>query len=342
VNTNSLWSVIAAGVDRSVVAAMTLRSRRRRSRAESLGHAQRMAALASVAEAYPVADTFFPPPRPIVPRLDAVRPGVYDASWPSGYEPHGRVVRDAYLGHEENRTAWARLFLGERPRPAVILVHGYLGGHWRMEERAWPIAWLDRRGLDVAIPVLPFHALRGDGRGPRFPGADPRFTNEGFRQAVHDLRALAAFLRSRGAPSVGIMGMSLGGYTTALMATVERSLAFAVPMIPLASVADFARDQGRIRGTEDEIDEVHRALERANRVVSPLARPSLVPRERTLVIAAAADRITPIAHAQRIARHLDTRMLTMPGGHLLQIGRGDAFREVARLLGRLGILPPRA
>jgi hypothetical protein len=31
----------------------------------------------------------------------------------------------------------------------------------------------------------------------------------------------------------------------------------------------------------------------------------------------------------------------MPGGHLLQIGRGDAFREVARFLGRLGILPPR-
>src|SRR5262249_1396975 len=151
-----------------------------------------------------------------------------------------------YLAHVANRTAHARLRLGPRPRPAVILIHGYLGGHYGMEERAWPVAWLDRKGLDVALPILPFHAPRGDGRAPPLPSGDPRVTNEGFRQAAHDIRALAAWLRARGAPSVGVMGMSLGGYTTALLATLEPTLAFAVPMIPLASVADFALEQGRL------------------------------------------------------------------------------------------------
>jgi len=346
-----IWSVAigaaAAGIDRTAVAAMHLRNARVRARAESLGPEQRMAALAAIAETYDRAenfgapDAFFTPPALVSPRLASVRSRVWDASWASAYEPYGREVRDRYLAHVNNRTAWARLVLGDRPRPAVILVHGYLGGHWRIEERQFPVEWLDRKGLDVAIPVLPFHALRGDGGAPRFPGGDPRFTNEGFRQAVYDLRALAAFLRARGAPSVGIMGMSLGGYTAALLATVEPSLAFAVPMIPLASVADFALEQGRLVGSAAQVELQHRALERANWVVSPLARPCLLPRDRVLVIAAAADRITPITHARRIARHFGVRLVTMPGGHLLQIGRGDAFREVARLLGGLGILPAR-
>lgn len=42
------------------------------------------------------------------------------------------------------------------------------------------------------------------------------------------------------------MGMSLGGYSTSLLATVEPRLAFAVPIIPLASVADFALEQGQL------------------------------------------------------------------------------------------------
>src|SRR5260221_165757 len=83
--------------------------------------------------------------------------------------------------------------------------------------------------------------------------------------------ALAGFLRARGAPTVGAMGMSLGGYSTALFATVDDALGFAVPIIPLASIADFARDQGRL-GDAAQSKEQHKALEAANRVVSPLAR----------------------------------------------------------------------
>jgi dienelactone hydrolase len=337
----------AAGVDRAFLAAVRLRSSRVRARAESLGHDQRLAALADIAEAYPLRepDTYFAPPAAVTPRLEHVRREgdveIIDASWTSGYEPFGAAVRSRYLAHKNNLDARARLRLAARPRPAVILVHGYMGGFYGIEERAWPVEWLDRIGLDVALPILPFHAMRGDGGPPRFPGSDPRVTNEGFRQAVHDLRALAAYLRARGAPSVGIMGMSLGGYTTALLATLEPELAFAVPMIPLASVADYALEQGRLRGGPAEAELQHAALERAHWVVSPFARRSVVPAERVLVIGARADRITPIAHAERIARHIGAPLVTMAGGHLLQVGRGDAFRAVARLLGALDILPPR-
>jgi pimeloyl-ACP methyl ester carboxylesterase len=245
-------------------------------------------------------------------------------------------MREKYLAHTINQTARARLYVGRAPRPAIVLIHGYLAGHWAIEERAWPIAWLAER-YDLALAVLPFHAVRAakDRRGPPpFPGADPRMTNEGFRQAMFDLRALVQFLKSRGAPSVGVMGMSLGGYSTSLLATVQRDLSFAVPIIPLASLADFAQEQGRL-GSGEEARLQHDALEQANRIVSPLARPSLVPPERVLVVAAASDRITPVSHAERLAKHFHSELVRFEGGHLLQFGRGEAFRAIGRWLQKI-------
>jgi acetyl esterase/lipase len=217
-----------------------------------------------------------------------------------------------------------------------------MGGQWVLEEAGWPLAWLARRGLDVALPLLPFHALRaGAHRGaPPFPGSDPRVTNEGFRQAVSDVVSLARWLRARGAPHVGVMGMSLGGYTSSLLATVSRDIDFVMPLLPLASIADFARDQGRL-GLGEMADVQHAALERANWIVSPLARPLVLPPSRALVVAGEHDRITPSAHARRIATHFGCELVTIPGGHLVQLGRAEAFRGLASMLEREGIIEAR-
>lgn len=341
-------------VDRALVAAMQARGRHDQARAKAVPQRQRIAALAEVHRAYEgdalVTDAarFFPPPKsPVELALRQVRPGVWEASWPSTFEPFLAAVADRYLSQVENRTARARLYLKNPAgaacsRPAIVAVHGYMGGQWLLEENAWPIAWFFRRGLDVAIPVLPLHAGRGGvHRGaPAFPSSDPRLTNEGFRQAVTDIRTLVRWLRARGAPKVGLIGMSLGGYISALTATVTDEIDFVMPLVPLASIADFAREQGRL-GAGALADEEHAALERANWIVSPLARPLVVPKSRALVVAAESDRITPVTHANRIARHFDCAMLTIAGGHLLQLGRADAFRALATLLEREGIIAPR-
>ncbi|MDB4934168.1 MAG: hypothetical protein JWP87_1140 [Labilithrix sp.] len=345
-------------VDRAVVVAMQMRGARDRARADIMTHDERLEVLAAIHRDYGgdsiVADaaSYFVPPPAIEPTLRSVRREsapksvaleVYDAHWPSPFEPYLADVATKYLSRIENRTARARLFLGDAPnRPAVIAVHGYMGGHWILEEAQWPTAWLARRGLDVALSVLPFHALRGGPRrgAPPFPSADPRLTNEGFRQAVADITSLARWLRARGAPHVGVMGMSLGGYTTSLLATVSRDIDFVMPMIPLALIADFAREQGRL-GVGAQADMQHAALERANWVVSPLARPLALPPSRALVVAAEHDRITPTAHARRIANHFGCELVMIPGGHLVQLGRAEAFRGLAAMLEREGIIEPR-
>ena len=345
-------SALAGQADRAVVAAIQISNARMRARAEAMPHAERIEKLELVRAMYGSPEllsdreAFFPRPPAVRSRVHPIRTLAWggecvEASWESACEPHEPSMRERYGAHVANRIAHARIYGAPAgsERPAVIVVHGYLSGQWAVEERAWPIRWLNTRGLDVAVTVLPFHGVRGSaGAGaPPFPGADPRFTNEGFRQAVADVRVLLALLRERGAPRVGIMGMSLGGYTTALMATLEPDLAFAAPLIPLASVADFARDQGRL-GRGAQMREQHAALEAANRVVSPLARPSLVPPERVLVVGAEADRITPVAHAERIAAHLGVPLTRVGGGHLLQVWRREAFRAVRAMLQRNGVV----
>lgn len=340
----------ASTVDRAFVAAMQLRNRRVRSRSEALSHDERIAALSRVRATYGAPelfadpDTFFPPSPPAAPTERHVRalPWGGDAlelSWSSAFQPFDPSVGAAYVANVQNRTAYARLYGRGAGRPAVIVIHGYMSGQWAVEERAWPLRWLNRQGLDVALIVLPFHGVRAreGGGAPPFPGGNPSVTNEGFRQVVADLRSLTGILRDRGAASVGVMGMSLGGYSTALFATVQRDLAFAVPLIPLVSVADFARDQGRL-GTGERAALQHAALESANRVVSPLARPSLVAKDRMLIVAAEDDRVTPIAHAERLATHFDAPLLRLPGGHLLQTWRASAFRAVREMLHRGGIV----
>jgi pimeloyl-ACP methyl ester carboxylesterase len=357
---------VAASFDRALAKVLFGRSARSKARssAESLGPIERIRALAEVhrlyddPRAYDDPDTFFPVLDAADLRIDRVgdfgdgrrtgagRQGeVLDLRWRSALPPsiddpavRERLETRALVNH----TAVVRLFAHrDRPRPTIILLHGYMGGAFAIEERAFPVRWLFERGLDVVLGVLPHHGLRGiRGRRPLLPSSDPRITIESFRHAIVDLRTLTRVLRARGAPAIGAMGMSLGGYTTALLGTVEE-LAFAFPMIPLASIAEVARDENRLIGTATQRREQYEALELAHRIVSPFARPSRVDPERVLVIAGEGDRITPVAHARRIADHFRARTHFFSGGHLLQLGRDEGFREVARVLGRAGLLDPR-
>jgi pimeloyl-ACP methyl ester carboxylesterase len=94
-------------------------------------------------------------------------------------------------------------------------------------------------------------------------------------------------------------------------------------------------------GRAEEQQRQMEGLDAVHRVVSPLARPPRLANDRLLVLGAEADRITPLAHAQRLAAHFDAPLEVFAGGHILQFGRADAFRAAGKLLGRLGIFEGR-
>ncbi len=299
---------------------------------------------------------FFPVPQLPDVQLQAAGDGplgtqIVDLSFRSDYEPFLRDTRDAYLAHTENATAYARWWTSDRGRPTIVMIHGWGGGNYWIEERAFVVPYWLRHGFDVVLFQLPFHGFRAAKAAsmaaamlPNFPSSNPVRTNEGFGHAIFDLRALARFLRARGASAVGAMGMSLGGYTTALWASVAgprdpSGVDFAVAMIPAVSMAHLMWNHGedspvrkRAMNAGITVDLIAEAYE----VHSPLARPAQVPANRRFVIAGKGDRITPPEQAQALASHWGSDVLWFQGGHLAQVGRAAAFRDVRRALGNAG------
>jgi hypothetical protein len=240
-------------------------------------------------------------------------------------------------GQPANQTMWARWFRHRKaPRPCAVILHGYLGGTLAVEEYMWPIQTLFDRGLDVILTVLPNHGVRAGIRGrfrlPGFPAVDPRLAVEGFRQLVHEHLTLFDYLLDGRVSSLGLMGMSLGGYSAALLSTLDPRLRFGVFYMPLASVADFALRTGRMVGSEREQRQQATLLERVYRCVSPLARPSLLPSGKTLVLAGEADLITGLPHGNQLVEQFGATFCTYAGSHILPLGREAAFDAAWRLL----------
>jgi pimeloyl-ACP methyl ester carboxylesterase len=274
---------------------------------------------------------------------------VVDLSYRSDYEPFLPAAREQHLRATANLTAHVRWWTSGRGRPVLVVLHGWAGGHHWVTERTFAVDYWLRHGWDVAAFVLPFHGDRAPGTHPLrsgalFPSTSPVRTNEGFGQAIHDLRALSRFLRGRGAPAVGALGMSLGGYTTALWASVAGpddvgGIDFAVAMIPAVSMARLmwrhgAHSPERARAQKAGITED--LLAEAFAVHTPTTRPARPARDRLFVIGGRGDRITPPEQAEMLAAHWGVDVRWFDGGHLAQLGRGEVLRDVRRALGKLG------
>ncbi len=53
-------------------------------------------------------------------------------------------VAARYLRTLENHVAAARLYRRGSSRPVVVILHGYMTGNFRFEQRVWPISWFDQ------------------------------------------------------------------------------------------------------------------------------------------------------------------------------------------------------
>jgi pimeloyl-ACP methyl ester carboxylesterase len=279
----------------------------------------------------------------------------WDLRFPSDYVTFLPSARSWYSQYTANNTAHARLWTkpqhrAEPPRPMLIIIHGWGAGEYWMIEKPFEISYWLHHGFDVCAFVLPFHGARVPsdavaGRSmasPLFPSANIIRTNEAFGQAIYDLRALAEHLQQRGsaARKLGVLGMSLGGYTAALWATVANDLDFAAAMIPAVSMSDLMwrhgagtalRKRARNNGVDQEL------LDAAFAVHSPLTRPVRVPMQGRFVIAGRGDRITPPDQAEQLAQHWQCPITWFEGGHLAQVGRHSAFRSLRLTLANQGI-----
>ena len=269
----------------------------------------------------------------------------YDhVSFESGYEPAADVPgRDRYLSHSALRTAhaWVRMHPGE-DRPWLVCNNGYRLGYAAIDVPLFA-EYYERLGMNVLIPVLPFHGARRVGRisGDEWFTGQPLDTVHAEAQAQWDIRRLINWVRrTHGATRIGVYGLSLGGYTTALLAGLESGLSCAIPGIAVSDFAAIVRRHSPTRqwtamqqaGVDEEM------LRRLFKPISPLAVEPLVPFDGRLLFSAVSDRLVPPEHTLALHRHWEEPELVWhQGGHVtapldrMVVGRIEQMLSTTKL-----------
>ncbi|MEE3326631.1 MAG: alpha/beta hydrolase [Myxococcota bacterium] len=265
------------------------------------------------------------PPPLVDPRITVRRTGKTDyehLSFESLYTPHpDEPGKERWLGYENNRTAHAYVMRqAEESRPWLICCNGYRSGSPAMDVRLFR-RYHEELGLNVLIPVLPLHGPRKIGRisGEGFLSSQILDSLHAEAQAMWDIRRMHDWIRSQDAPAVGAMGLSLGGYTTALLSCLEPGLACAIAGIP---VADFSRlfwrhgPRSGIKTLESlELDQL--LVERLLRPVSPLKLKPQVPHARRMIFGGTADRLVSPDQVRDLIEHWEhPRTVWYEGGHM--------------------------
>jgi hypothetical protein len=284
-----------------------------------------------------------PPPAIEVRRTRSIEGGRIERyRWHSGYRTWDRGYQSEYDSFRENATGCAEAWRHDGSgHPAILCLHSWATGNFRLQRLVYLARTLYRSGLDVLFPILPFHGPRtprGSAFGGQlFPGTNARRTNEGFGQATWDVRALFSWLQGGGSGPIGVMGMSLGGYTAALLAAVDPRLAFSIPMIPMVSLADllWRKGEGHPERRRAEAEGVTLGDLRAVYAVhAPLRYRPALPWARRMIVAGRGDRVCEPAHVEALWEHWERpRIHWFDGGHLTHFHRRAIFRDVRSFVG---------
>jgi len=252
----------------------------------------------------------------------------------SGYEPHAdEPGRDRWLGYEKNRDAhaWILRHAGE-PRPWLICVNGYRTGTPFVDFNAFGAKRLHHEyGLNLAFPVSPLHGPRSEGAsGDRVLFGGAMNTVHTAAQALWDIRRLKSWIAdTQEAPSIGVSGISLGGYFASLLACFEADLDCVIAGVPEADLV-----RGMRRNVEALLPPFYeqwglswRSLERVNRVVSSMAMEPLVPKEARFIYGGLVDRWVRPGNVHALWEHWDEPEICWYEGSHLSFPLEPAVRE---------------
>lgn len=268
----------------------------------------------------------------------------------SPFQPVNPTQHKSYLRHSANRVAHARILRhrSDEPRPTIVAIHGFTADWYLINEWFFALPWFYRMGCNIVLFTLPFHGPRQTRFSPfsghgYFAGGVSRL-NEAVAQSVYDFRILFDWLqRERGAEKIGVTGLSLGGFTSAMLASVESRLEFAIPNVPVVSFADLVLEWQPIGWLlSGAMATMRMSLPDARRLVAvscPLTYDPVLPRQRLMIVGGVGDRLAPPKHSRVLWDHWDRcRIHWFPGSHVIHMDRGAYLTEMARFMVGLGFL----
>ncbi len=265
-------------------------------------------------------------------------------SFESPFQPLNPAIRNAYLRLKRNRIARAQYWSHpDGPRPTLMFMHGVcLSGH-PFNSRMFSLPWFYKKGYDILLVTMPFHGRRADRFSP-FNGYGwfahgLAHLNEAMLQAVFEARAWINFLQARGAPAIGVSGLSLGGYISSALATVEDRLAFVIPNSPVVTTVDMAMEWQPI-GTALRLALWRSGIKFSEwrhllAVHSPLTYAPRVSPDRLMIIGGAGDRFTSPRFVSLLHQHwAGSQLHWFPGNHLLHLHQGAYLHRMKSFMDR--------
>jgi hypothetical protein len=246
--------------------------------------------------------------------------------YPSWYSVRNPALKKQFMSYSENLSGYLHLWRHDdrAGRPLVLCLHGFKMAEPARAYKMFRIGRLLDMGLDVGLCIAPFHWKRKTHflyQNIVNPNNLP-LTMESFAQNIYDLHSAVLMLRKSGYEKIGLIGASLGGYTSALYATVKAPVDFMFIIIP---PIDFFSTYLRPRngGFKFRIDkEVAAKSEAAYRVMSPIEYSPVFDVNKISVVMHTGDRMCRPGPVYRwmekwkIKNHVE-----VTGGHWLYFGK---------------------
>ncbi|WP_099024781.1 alpha/beta hydrolase family protein [Mycolicibacterium palauense] len=292
-------------------------------------------------------------PAPTVPPRVATRPADPLATWiakgsvehisfSSSFRPVNPGMRGLWRRLERNNTVHAQHWRhDDGPRPTLCVIHGFLGSAYLFNGLFFSLPWFFRSGYDILLYTLPFHGRRAEKYSPFSGYGIFAYGMAGFAeamgQAIHDFRSVLDYLEHTGVRRMALTGLSLGGYTSALIASADHRLQAVIPNVPVVQpealfdewfpankLVKVGRMAGGISAEESAA---------ASAYHSPLNYTPRVPKDRRLIITGLGDRLAPPEQAVALWEHWDRCALHwFPGNHILHVSQPEYLRRMTRFL----------
>ena len=295
----------------------------------------------------------FPAPT-VVPRIASrqanplaeriARGSVENVAFASSFEPVNPGMRDVWRKLTNNNVARLQHWRHpDGPRPTLCVIHGFLGSAYLFNGLFFALPWFFRSGYDVLLYTLPFHGRRAEKyslfSGYGYFALGMSGFAEAMAQAVHDFRSAVDYLEFTGVDRIALTGLSLGGYTSALLAAVEPRLQAVIPNVPVVSVDAEIDDwfpANKLFQLGQRLGGIDRGeFTAATAFHSPLNYPPLVAKDRRLIITGLGDRLAPPEQAEMLWEHWNRCTLHwFPGNHILHVSQPAYLRRMTRFLGR--------
>lgn len=296
------------------------------------------------------AEVFAAPPRHV--RMDQA-PTAWPAYRPKGipsrslrftspYVAVNPALRAAYGFHRQNHNVAAQHWIHpDGPRPTLIFTHGYMLDSYGLNSAMFSLRWFYEKGYDILLYTLPFHGYR---KGFLHPFSGFGFfangfahLNEAMLQSVYDLRILMNYLEDTGVRKMGISGLSLGGYISALTACADSRPAFVVPNAPAVLLTDMAREWAPMSTIFGHVmprngvrlqDQRHYMAIHTALTYKPMVDP-----RRVLIIGGAGDRFTSPRYLKLLHEHwTGSQIHWFPGNHIMHLKQGDYLRFMKQFM----------